>query len=66
MFLISNIKVSVSNIVERSQRNRKTFYYHFSDRSKLIQWMKQQGKKMSSAAEDAFDNTVGGLFDNMQ
>ena len=34
--------------------------------SKLIQWMKQQGKKMSSAAEDAFDNTVGGLFDNMQ
>lgn len=32
-------KVSVSNIVERSQRNRKTFYYHFSDRSKLIQWI---------------------------
>ena len=28
--------------------------------------MKQQGKKMTSAAEDAFDNTVGGLFDNMQ
>ena len=34
--------------------------------SKFIRWMKQQGKKMSSAAEDAFDNTVGGLFDNMQ
>lgn len=34
--------------------------------SKIIQWMKQQGRKMSSAAEDAFDNTVGGLFDNMQ
>ena len=34
--------------------------------NKIIQWMKQQGKKVSSAAEDAFDNTVGGLFDNMQ
>ncbi|MCR5582893.1 MAG: TetR/AcrR family transcriptional regulator C-terminal domain-containing protein [Eggerthellaceae bacterium] len=36
-------KVSVSNIVERSQRNRKTFYYHFSDRSKLIQWIFRYG-----------------------
>ncbi len=34
--------------------------------SKFIRWMKQQGKKVTSAAEDAFDNTVGGLFDNMQ
>ncbi|NLZ20245.1 MAG: cell division protein FtsA [Bacteroidales bacterium] len=34
--------------------------------SKFIRWMKQQGKKVSSAAEDAFDNTVGGLFDDMK
>ncbi len=34
--------------------------------SKFIKWVKQQGKKVSSAAEDAFDNTIGDIFDGMK
>lgn len=32
-------KVSVSDIVLASHKNRKTFYYHFPDRSKLTVWI---------------------------
>lgn len=32
-------KVSVSDIVAASKKNRKTFYYHFPDRSKLVTWI---------------------------
>ncbi len=32
-------KVSVSDIVAASGKNRKTFYYHFEDKSHLIRWI---------------------------
>ncbi len=32
-------KVSVSDVITASGRNRKTFYYHFDDRNDLIQWI---------------------------
>jgi AcrR family transcriptional regulator len=32
-------KVSVSDVVEASGRNRKTFYYHFADKHALIVWV---------------------------
>lgn len=32
---------------------------------KFITWIHNKAKKMGEAAEDAFDNTVGGLFDEM-
>lgn len=31
-------KVSVSDIVKRTGKNRKTFYYHFEDKESLIIW----------------------------
>lgn len=31
-------KVSISDIVERTGKNRKTFYYHFEDKDALIIW----------------------------
>lgn len=32
-------KVSISDIVERTNKNRKTFYYHFENKDKLIIWI---------------------------
>ena len=32
-------KISVSDIVARSHKNRKTFYYHFADKSALVHWI---------------------------
>lgn len=32
-------KVSISNIVERTGKNRKTFYYHFENKDRLIVWI---------------------------
>ena len=32
-------KVSISDIVERTGKNRKTFYYHFENKEKLIIWI---------------------------
>ena len=32
-------KISVSDIVSKVDINRKTFYYHFADKSKLITWL---------------------------
>lgn len=32
-------KVSISDIVERTGKNRKTFYYHFVDKNYLIDWV---------------------------
>ncbi len=32
-------KVSISDIVERTGKNRKTFYYHFENKDKLIVWI---------------------------
>ena len=32
-------KVSISDIVERTGKNRKTFYYHFVDKNYLIDWI---------------------------
>lgn len=29
-------KVSISDIVERTGKNRKTFYYHFENKDRLI------------------------------
>lgn len=31
-------KVSISDIVERTGKNRKTFYYHFEDKNALVTW----------------------------
>lgn len=31
-------KVSISDIVERTGKNRKTFYYHFEDKNALVIW----------------------------
>ena len=32
-------KVSISDIVERTGKNRKTFYYHFENKDRLIIWI---------------------------
>ena len=32
-------KVSISDIVERTGKNRKTFYYHFEGKESLIRWI---------------------------
>lgn len=32
-------KVSISDIVERTGVNRKTFYYHFIDKNYLVEWI---------------------------
>ncbi len=32
-------KVSISDIVERTGKNRKTFYYHFENKDYLIMWI---------------------------
>lgn len=32
-------KISISDIVNRSKKNRKTFYYHFTDKNALIHWI---------------------------
>ncbi|QKF07837.1 TetR family transcriptional regulator [Berryella wangjianweii] len=32
-------KVSISDIVKRTGKNRKTFYYHFMDKNYLIAWI---------------------------
>jgi AcrR family transcriptional regulator len=32
-------KVSISDIVERTGKNRKTFYYHFENKDRLIVWI---------------------------
>jgi len=32
-------KISISDIVERAEKNRKTFYYHFENKDHLIIWI---------------------------
>ncbi|MGI6105487.1 MAG: TetR/AcrR family transcriptional regulator C-terminal domain-containing protein [Raoultibacter sp.] len=32
-------KISISDIVERTEKNRKTFYYHFENKDYLIIWI---------------------------
>ena len=32
-------KISVSDIIVAAQKNRKTFYYHFGDKSQLVIWI---------------------------
>ena len=32
-------RISVSDIVAASGKNRKTFYYHFEDKAHLIRWV---------------------------
>ncbi len=32
-------KVSISDIVQRTGKNRKTFYYHFENKNSLINWI---------------------------
>ena len=32
-------KVSISDIIERTGKNRKTFYYHFIDKEHLVLWI---------------------------
>lgn len=31
-------KISVSDIIEMTGKNRKTFYYHFEDKESIIIW----------------------------
>ena len=33
---------------------------------RFVTWIRQQGKRMSEAAEGAFDNTIGDIFDGMK
>ena len=31
-------EISVSDIIARAGKNRKTFYYHFTDKNHLVAW----------------------------
>ncbi|MBR1488972.1 MAG: hypothetical protein IJ603_08885, partial [Bacteroidales bacterium] len=33
---------------------------------RFVTWIRQQGKRVSEAAEGAFDNTIGDIFDGMK
>ena len=33
------VKISVGDICERCEMNRKSFYYHFHDKYELVNWM---------------------------
>lgn len=36
---VSPDKISVSDIIAKAEKNRKTFYYHFVDKDHLIRWI---------------------------
>lgn len=46
-------KISVSDIVAASGKNRKTFYYHFEDKSHLIRWIFRSD--LAEVLHDRFD-----------
>lgn len=46
-------KISVSDIINDTGRNRKTFYYHFTDKSHLIMWIFR--RDLARELEDHFD-----------
>lgn len=50
-------------ITPRPKRDKKDKPHR--GESRLITWIQNKARKVSEAAEDAFDNTVGGLFDDM-
>ncbi len=53
-------EISVLDIVEESNVNRNTFYYHFKDMPDLIE------KLVCRSVDRAFDNTPGSLLDKLK
>lgn len=48
-------KISVSDIVSASGKNRKTFYYHFEDKGHLIRWIFR--KDLAEILTERFDES---------
>ena len=49
-------KISVSEIVNACQINRKTFYYHFADIYELLEWqIEQEILEFTNNVIDVFD-----------
>lgn len=46
-------KISVSDIVAASGKNRKTFYYHFEDKERLIRWIFR--RDLAAVLEDSVE-----------
>lgn len=49
-------KVSISDIVKRTGKNRKTFYYHFDDKNSLIMWIFRYD--MGQRLKDTFPESI--------
>lgn len=48
-------KISVSDIVSASGKNRKTFYYHFDDKNHLVRWIFRND--LAAALRSRFDES---------
>ncbi len=49
-------KVSISDIIEKTGKNRKTFYYHFDDKNALISWVYRYD--MGKVLKDRFPESM--------
>lgn len=49
-------KVSISDIVKETGKNRKTFYYHFDDKNSLINWIFRYD--MGTALKERFPESM--------
>lgn len=54
-------KISVSDIVERAEVGRNTFYYHFQDKYDLVNWIFQSESTRFFAEHVTRDNWTGWL-----
>lgn len=54
-------KISVSDIVERAEVGRNTFYYHFQDKYDLVNWIFQSESTRFFAEHVTRDNWAGWL-----
>lgn len=57
-------KVSISDIIERTGKNRKTFYYHFENKDSLITWifrydLGQELKKRFPESALVYEENIG-------
>ena len=63
-------KISVGDICERCDMNRKSFYYHFKDKYDLVNWvfdiefMEVVGETECLRGWDCFGRLCGYLYDN--